>query len=179
MATLNDISKYLPEYEANMIEMDYTKIRHIPTFTGMLYLSGLSAPSGPAAIEEDRLKVDIVISVYEGFIPYDLSKEKQYKYAIHDEIDEPFRPLVEISKLVSASLNNNLKVLVHCTSRGSRRSSRPSTAGMSWSATVVLHYQLNREGYESNEEHVLRGIKFLKEYRKCIFPNSGFIYLTK
>lgn len=119
-----------------------------------MIVEGLYLGSREAAIY-DHEKFDIIINMedklyYNHIKPYHFKCE-DYNYPI-----EKF--FGETSKLIEDNLNENKRVLVHC------------TAGISRSTTIVLAFLIGRRNFTLENALIL-----VHEKRPCIQPNEFFM----
>lgn len=147
---------------------DYSIISQIPLPTawelpGTLFLGPYITEVNPVE-KLAELKVTLLISV--GFkkpiIPNDQFSGVQKVYDIPDcgdpeTVEKMAQAVEEITPLVREALRAGKNVYIHC--RG----------GVSRSATAVLHF------LRSHGMSAIRAVQYLKKYRVCIYPNTGFV----
>lgn len=147
---------------------DYSIISQVPLpatweLPGTLFL-------GPRIVEVDpleklkELQISLLISV--GFkqpiIPVDKFPGVQHFYNIPDNgspetVGKMSDMVMETTPLIFEALRMGKNVYIHC------------KGGVSRSSTAVLHF-LRSRGMSS-----MRAVQYLKKYRVCIYPNTGFI----
>ena len=163
-----EVKEYLDEFEQeHYLDGDfnsYYHVSHIPIadIKGELYLSGLA---GTTKLKKYNIKV--LISLEQCGLDEDDKDIIQMQYKIRDETDDISinkmkNILDEISNVIHDSLSNGLNVLVHC------------AAGVSRSSTAVLYYFMKYH-YNKDKTPLLSSLIKVKNNRKFIYPNTGFL----
>ena len=175
---LEELEKYLSEFEAAeggwILHEDECATRIMFPDFGKLYLGGLRSLE---KLRDEVIKVDTVISLCE--IPsdryvFDLGRVEHFEFLVRDDPTPETVTLMkkiceQCSDILDTRLSNKKKVLVHC------------AAGMSRSATVVLHYFITKYATPppnvTPKDLVFTSLKVVKSDRKSTYPNRGFLEL--
>lgn len=146
-------------------------MNHIPTpsFKGHLYLSGIN---GIDYLNE--LNISYVVSLFPLLENQTLPARINYDYinisdrSDNDTITKMNYFLDTITLKIADKLSNDINVLIHC------------FAGISRSATVICDFLCKYEPTLLDPTNkVESSIKYIKQFREQIKPNSGFIKLLK
>lgn len=119
-----------------------------------------------SACETDKLQKIGITHIITVVIGIDEMYPKIFNYMIINICDRKHVQIYDYfddsSNFIKKALDNNGKVLIHC------------QKGISRSATILCAYLIKYKNFTTDN-----AIKLLKEKRKCISPNIGFIEQLK
>uniref|UniRef100_A0A6B2LHY7 protein-tyrosine-phosphatase n=1 Tax=Arcella intermedia TaxID=1963864 RepID=A0A6B2LHY7_9EUKA len=125
-----------------------------------LWLGAASAAQHEIFLKQARIGTVISIHMAQAFLP------DRFNHTIIPLEDHPFSALLpELDatyESITLALNSGSAVLVHC------------VAGASRSASVVIAYMMKSRGWTYEEAY-----DFVKEKRRVVEPNSGFVAQLK
>ena len=126
--------------------------------TGGLYLGNIGAAEDVKNLKKLNIKAVLTVAAGTSFMKYDKETVENHK-VIPAEDFESFDLSVFFEQAIDF-IEENLKktnVLVHC------------FAGVSRSSSIVIAFLMRKNAWKFEET-----LKFVRERRKCAYPNSSF-----
>ncbi len=147
---------------------------HFSQITDNIFIGNVYSVIGDHRTKEsdvlDILNINVIISALteEEYTDYMIDKEdfldkEWYRFVVDDDENEPISNIFATTyKIMNEAVSQNKKIFVHC------------AAGVSRSSTIVIAYFMLKNRWSYKE-----AFAFVKEKRKQINPNDGFIKQLK